>query len=115
MQENKNEKIIKEMRKQVEALSNGKTEKTLDLMHYEFLDKRENTFSKVEEFESIINSSKGHGSIIVLLKDIIKSLQEQNDIQKLQIDELTKKSKINLIFLGYVITLQKSVKTNLLF
>ena len=93
MQKNKHKKTIEEMRKQVEAVSKNKSKDDLDLMHYEFLDKRENTISKVEDLEARINSSKSHGSIILILKDIIKSLQEQNDIQKRQIDELTKKIK----------------------
>lgn len=93
MEKNKHKKTIEEMKKQVEALSRNKSQDDLDLMHYEFLEKRENTFSKVEEFESIIKPSRSHDSIILLLKDIIKSLQEQNDIQKRQIDELTKKIK----------------------
>jgi len=99
MSKDRYRKQIAEMRRQMAQISNEAPKRTQYTLHYDFLDEREETLSKIEELESIMATAPEaktddfKNEIIMLLKEVIQSLQNQNDIQKHQIDKLFKRDK----------------------
>ena len=87
------------MRKQMAKISNEYEEKTPSILYYDFIEERDITFSNIEKLESLMNSAPKEmndafkNEVMIIFKEVIQSLQNQNDIQKRQIDNLFKKDK----------------------